>query len=223
MKKALIIMTRVPIPGKTKTRLESYFSKEQCAALHIAFLKDIYAKCKRTDADVFIFYTPVMHGSTLRNIIGNEGRLYPQEGSELGERMHNAISRCLSMGYKECVLIGCDIPEISEDEIKKAFSILKHKDIAIAPTYDGGYYLIGMKKPYKEIFQDNFYGTATVYEKTIGTIKRMKLSAGVLDKCLDIDVKEDVELLMKEISEGKHGDCINTIEFLLESNCSIRK
>ncbi|MDD2481770.1 MAG: TIGR04282 family arsenosugar biosynthesis glycosyltransferase [Lutispora sp.] len=214
MKRALIIMTRVPIPGKTKTRLEGYFSKEQCAMLHIAFLKDIYKKCKNTNADVFVFYTPIKHENTLKNIIGNEKRLYPQEGIDLGERMSNAINKCISMGYDHCILIGSDIPAISVSIIEEAFAMLEEKDIAIAPTYDGGYCLIGMKKPYPQIFRDNFYGTDTVYEKTVTNIKHMKLSIGELDKCLDIDVKEDVELLARDIKAGKHCDCINTKDFL---------
>ena len=41
MKQALILFTRIPVPGKTKTRLMPYFSPKQCAKLHTCFLKDI--------------------------------------------------------------------------------------------------------------------------------------------------------------------------------------
>lgn len=214
MKKALIIMTRVPIQGKTKTRLEGYFTREQCVMLHIAFLKDIYRKCRTTEAEVFVFYTPLKHEHTMTSILGSEVKLYPQEGIDLGERMSNAINQCLSLGYEQCILIGSDIPAINAGLINKAFDVLDLNDIVIAPTYDGGYCLIGMKEPHPGVFEDNFYGTGAVYDKTINNILNMKLSIGQLDRCLDIDVKEDVELLVREIEAGRHRDCPATIEFL---------
>lgn len=214
MKNALIIMTRVPIPGKTKTRLEGYFTREQCVMLHIAFLKDIYDKCRTTGADVFVFYTPQKHEGRMINILGSEERLLPQEGMDLGERMSNAISSCLSFGYEKCILIGSDIPAIEPDEIKKAFTLLDSRDIVITPTYDGGYCLIGMKQPYPGVFGDNFYGTGAVYDRTLSNIRSMRLTVEELDKCLDIDVREDVELLIRGIEAGRYCGCPNTIEFL---------
>jgi len=214
MKKALIIMTRVPITGKTKTRLEGYFTREQCVMLHIAFLKDIYRKCRTTEAEVFVFYTPLRYENIMSSILGSKVKLYPQEGIDLGERMFNAINKCLSLGYEQCVLIGSDIPAINAGLINRAFKALNHRDVVIAPTYDGGYCLIGMKEPYRSVFEDNFYGTGAVYDRTISNILNMKLSIGQLDKCLDIDVKEDVELLVREIKAGRNNDCPATIEFL---------
>lgn len=214
MNKALIIMTRVPVPGKTKTRLMGFLDREHCAMLHTAFLKDIYKTCRETSADVFIFFTPVQHSNILRGILGSDARLYPQEGMDLGERMSNAISKCLAMGYESCVLIGSDIPSISAPMLEEAFIGLEDRDIVIAPTYDGGYCLIGMKNSLPVLFSDNFYGTGSVYEKTVSTARTMKLSIGEMAKCLDIDVEEDVMQLVEDIKQGKQRNCTNTIEFL---------
>ena len=57
MKDALILFTRVPIPGQTKTRLMPFLTGEECARLHACFVKDIYEKAKQVDADIFVFFT----------------------------------------------------------------------------------------------------------------------------------------------------------------------
>ena len=58
MKQALILFTRIPVPGKTKTRLMPYFSPKQCAKLHTCFLKDISEQCRKVKADCFVCYAP---------------------------------------------------------------------------------------------------------------------------------------------------------------------
>ena len=58
MKWAVIVFTRVPIPGQTKTRMMPYFSPEECAKLHENFLKDIAQECEKVNADIFVCYTP---------------------------------------------------------------------------------------------------------------------------------------------------------------------
>jgi rSAM/selenodomain-associated transferase 1 len=197
MRNALILMTRAPIPGKTKTRLEPFLSPEQCASLHRAFIMDIYNTIKAVNADIIIYYTPERHKAMMHNILGDEVRLIPQIQGGLGERMHQGLAGCFAEGYDKCVLIGSDIPTISVGVLENAFQELNHKDVVIGPTEDGGYYLIGMKKSKKEIFDKKFYGTQTVYQNTLGSIKKAKLTYSEMPIGYDIDVYEDLMLLLK--------------------------
>lgn len=59
--------------------------------------------------------------------------------------MENAVGEVLKKGYEKVVLIGSDIPEIQIKDILMAFDILEYKDLCFGPTFDGGYYLVGMK------------------------------------------------------------------------------
>ena len=59
MKEAIIIFTRVPLPGKTKTRLQSMLSGYECAEIHKNFLKDLKNTCEKMGRDIFIFHTPI--------------------------------------------------------------------------------------------------------------------------------------------------------------------
>ena len=69
MRRAIIVFTRVPVAGQTKTRLMPYFSPQECAGLHTCFLKDIAGQCQKTQADLYICYTPDDKGAALKNMI----------------------------------------------------------------------------------------------------------------------------------------------------------
>ena len=109
MKDALILFTRVPIPGQTKTRLMPFLTGEECARLHACFVKDIYEKAKQVDADIFVFFTPKDEKKLLQQVLDNETVCLPQFGDDLGERMKNAIGIVLRMGYEKVILIGTDL------------------------------------------------------------------------------------------------------------------
>ena len=147
MKKAIILFTRAPLPGKTKTRMMPELSPKARARLHACFLKDIGRETEKTGADLFICYTPVGKEEILRPLLPARASYFPQEGDGLGERMHRAFCRVFEKGYDACLLLGSDVPEVQAEDLKQAFSLLEHHDVVLGPTTDGGYYLAGMKKP----------------------------------------------------------------------------
>lgn len=145
MKKAIILFTRAPLPGKTKTRMMPELSPKACARLHACFLKDIGQETEKTGADLFICYTPVGKEEILRPLLPASASYFPQVGDGLGERMHRAFCRVFEKGYDACLLLGSDVPEVQAEDLKQAFSLLEHHDVVLGPTTDGGYYLAGMK------------------------------------------------------------------------------
>ncbi len=214
MNKALILFTRVPIPGQTKTRLMPFLSGEECAKVHTCFVKDIYEKAKQVGADVFVFYTPKDEKKLLNQFLDSEAIYLPQHGADLGERMKNAIGIALRMGYEKAVLIGTDIPQIHPETLKNAFDSLDEKDIVIHPTFDGGYYLIGMKKEYDSIWKIERYGTNTVIYDTLQHMKNEKLSTAVGQMYYDVDDKDDLMHLYNDIKNGSVCNCPETIAYL---------
>lgn len=98
---ALILMTRIPIPGKTKTRLMEILTGEECAELHRCFLIDMFKvieQFKKT-TDVYITYTPSNSVEIIKDIMPEFAEPFPQLGKNLGLKMYNAISRLLNNGY----------------------------------------------------------------------------------------------------------------------------
>lgn len=201
----LILMTRIPIPGKTKTRLMGLLTGEECARIHYSFLQDLFSVCDllKHELDIYITYTPEGKLSIIKNIIPEYIEAFPQQGEDLGERMGYSINKLLKK-YNKVVLIGTDIPELQPRHIKEAFDVLDDKDICLGPTVDGGYYLVGMKKAHDEIFNNNIaWGKKSVLEGTLDIANRRGLKVGLSSKCRDIDTKDDLKIFIDKIKDEK--------------------
>lgn len=195
MKKALICFTRVPRAGQTKTRLLPILTPAQCAALHWAFLKDLAAVYRRTEAALFVAYTADPDWEQLKEVFPTATGFFPQEGGDLGAKMDHAIRRVLALGYDAVVLTGADLPLLGESHLERGFAALDTADIAIGPTPDGGYYLVGAKRPCPEIFSNQQYGGASVYENTLAAAHAAGYTVAAAAVCGDVDTPEDLRRL----------------------------
>jgi rSAM/selenodomain-associated transferase 1 len=192
---ALILMTRIPIPGKTKTRLMKVLSGEECAQIHSCFLMDVFETLKNINdfADIFLTYTPDDSLGVIKEMVPDWMTCFPQMGENLGERMKNSIDMLLKKGYEKVILIGSDIPDLSARDLKKAFMVLDSNDIVLGPTLDGGYYLVGMKTTHKEIFNNSLkWGNKSVFEATVDIANKCGLKIGLASKYRDIDDEKDL-------------------------------
>lgn len=203
MKRAVICFTRVPKPGVTKTRLLPVLQPEQCAQLHWCFLEDLAEVYRKMDAHLFVAYTPDPDWERLKTVFPPAGYI-PQVGKDLGEKMYRAIRKVQKLGYESVVLTGADLPLLTKEHLESGFSALETEDIAIGPTPDGGYYLIGMKKPCHAVFQVEGYGGASVFEKTVAAAKEAGLTVGLAKTCSDVDTPEDLRALSKTIDPSSH-------------------
>ena len=193
MRQAIIIFTRIPVRGKTKTRMMPHLTPEQCAMLHSCFLRDIVRVCESGNAEIFVSYAPE-DGEVLRlqKLMGKKKEYLVQRGKTLGERMLHAFEDVFERGAQAAVLIGTDVPEIGESCIRKAFWTLQEKDLVFGRTADGGYYLVGMKKPHREAFGLGEYGHGRVLEETLREIRRAGLSTGFTETLHDMDTPDDL-------------------------------
>lgn len=98
-------------------------------------------------------------------------------------------------GTEEVVLVGSDLPELSLEILEQAFETLARSDLVLGPAEDGGYYLIGMKSFYPQLFQNIDWGTGRVFEQTIEIVKRLNLDCNILETLQDLDRPEDLKLL----------------------------
>ena len=199
MNRAVICFTRVPRAGATKTRLLPVLRPEQCASLHWAFLNDLAAVYRQVDAHLFIAYTPDPDWEQLKSVFPPAG-YFPQKGNDLGEKMYRVIRKVLSLGYESVVLTGTDLPLMTAAHLESGFAVLKEKDIAIGPTPDGGYYLIGMKQPCREVFRVQGYGGVSAFENTVAAAQYAGLTIGTALPCGDIDTPDDLWELTKTVS-----------------------
>jgi uncharacterized protein len=211
MKPALNLFFKYPEKGRVKTRLSSRLEDDFVYRLYREFIRDIMRTCRMVDADLIL--TVSSSGNPPRDYESEFGmRTYLQSGEDLGERMYNSMEKIFLSGYEKCILIGSDIPDISPDQVNKAFDKLSKSDIVIGPSSDGGYYLIGVnrEKLHRGIFREVPWSSNEVLERTLKNIGNQGLSYQLLDELNDIDDLED----LKNFYERNRENDYYTVRFL---------
>ena len=190
-KNNLIIFTRYPVPGTTKTRLIPALGADGAAALQKQLTEHTLRQVQDLSAEVTIYFS----GGTLEQMqdwIGDEWHFQSQSGDDLGDRLINAIQNSKNEGYQRTVVIGIDCPEITSDILQQAFTALETNDLVLGEATDGGYYLVGLQRLIPELFREITWGKETVLAETIQRAKNLQLSTKILQPLNDIDYPEDL-------------------------------
>jgi uncharacterized protein len=206
MKPAIVIMSKVPKPGKTKTRLMTQISGEECAMLHLACLKDICHTVKGLDVQGYVYFTGASEVDLPPEILK---RL--QIGRDLGERLYHTALGVLAE-HDRLIFLGADLPNLTGDLLQKAIDYLDEFDTVIGPATDGGYYLLGIKFAHAGLFADIQWGGARVLDQTIKQIEESKLSYYLLESKNDIDTWDDL-VEFYEDNKAKDNDALNVTTF----------
>ena len=208
MKNLLIIFTRVPIEGHTKTRLEDFLSKKDIVLFHKNLIKRLISDVKSQEWDLEVHVTPFEKVNILKEFLPNE-RYKAQADVNLFEKMEIAIDTVLKT-YNKVAIIGSDIYDISAKDIKNAFAALDDNDIVFNPSSDGGYSLVASKINIDGKLNFDFKNKSMILDETIKNSNSSRI------KCLriidDIDTKED--LLYNYF--GKNVDFLSKDEILLD-------
>lgn len=194
-RRKLIIFTRYPEPGCTKTRLIPALGVQGAADLHRRMTERIVQAARairaRSTTDVEVCFTGSDEVRMLQ-WLGPDLEYHLQVGNDLGERMAQAFQRAFDHGCKRVVLIGSDCPELNAERLVRAFALLDEHEVVIGPTHDGGYCLMGMTRMVRPLFAHIPWGSAVVLERTLEIVKSTGLQWTLLEPLTDIDTPEDL-------------------------------
>jgi rSAM/selenodomain-associated transferase 2/rSAM/selenodomain-associated transferase 1 len=201
-KERLIVFTRYPRPGTTKTRLIPELGEKGAADLHRKMTENTLTQVKKLptsrDLTIEIRYEDG-NEKLMKNWLGTGFDYRPQYSGDLGLRMKRSFEDAFTAGANTAVLIGTDIPNITHEIILKAFDVLKQKKIVLGPAKDGGYYLIGLQR-YSQpsaisyLFENISWGADDVLDKTLNVAKHAELSLKLLEVLEDVDNPEDLKI-----------------------------
>ena len=215
--KALVVMAKRPFPGQTKTRLVPPFTLEEAAALYESFLCDTL-ELARAAADVvpFVAYTPA-DGETAAYFrhLAPDFELVPQTGPTLGERLDSVLTICLDKGYGQVAAMNSDSPTLPPAYLDEAFSRLDDPDtdVVLGPCDDGGYYLIGWKRPHPRLVLEVQMSTERVLADTLAIATEEGLQVSLIAPWYDIDDMADLRRIESDLLVSPHR-AIHTRRFL---------
>jgi rSAM/selenodomain-associated transferase 1 len=199
---ALIVFAKVPEPNQVKTRLTSLLSPEWAARLYEAFLLDAFEVYTRLPVDVRLYFS-ANPARVPAHLAPNGASLYEQRGADLGRRMAAAFAETFLAGYERAVIIGTDHPTLPTPFIEEAFFLLEDPYcIAIGPSDDGGYYLLGMNEFYPLLFQEMTYSHARVFEQTLARAGSLQANLHILPRWYDVDTPESLRRLVADLEDA---------------------
>jgi hypothetical protein len=191
-KETLIIFTRYPEAGKTKTRLISALGEEGAAQLQKKLTEHTLKEVSQLPVNLRIYFAGG-NQKLMSDWLGNRYQYYPQSSGDLGQRLLAALKESFTQQIERIVIIGIDCPDLNADLIDHAFQKLKENDLVLGKAEDGGYYLIGLDGFYPQLFQGIDWGSNLVLQQTVAVAETLGLSISYLPILNDIDTPEDLE------------------------------
>ncbi|HDH05203.1 MAG TPA: glycosyltransferase [Nitrospirae bacterium] len=190
-KNALIIIAKYPEKDNVKTRLKGLMPDEKRLELYVSLLNQTMQKLGSIPAiDTFIAFAPE---NTEKYFLQFNVKLIPLHRGGLGAKMFEAFKYVFNAGYEKAALVGVDIPDLTDSTILNAFDLLSGSDLVYGPAKDGGYYLVGMRKLVREVFEDVPWSSDQTLNRSLEQAKRFGYSVGFTEMLSDIDTIEDVK------------------------------
>jgi len=204
MKDCLIVFVKEPEAGKVKTRLQRYLSPGMCIKLYKAFLKDTLELVRAIKcSDKVLAYESSAPAPKYLKKIAQDFLFHKQEGRNLGEKMYRAFRFAKRNKCGNTIIIGSDSPHLPAKYIEEAYRRLVKNDIILGPSYDGGYYLVGLKEPCLGIFKGVQWSSETVLEDTVKNARFLSKKVSVLKKWYDVDDYVGLNLLKEDLKKDK--------------------
>ena len=160
MRNLLLVFVKNPELGKVKSRLAKYIGDKKALSVYLKLLNHTKKVVVDLKIDKRICYSDSIIQHDMWEF--DKFQKMQQTGDDLGTRMFNSLDTAFKEKYSKICLIGSDLLELTQDVIEESFRMLDDHDLVVGPARDGGYYLIGMKSPKKELFENKAWGTETV-------------------------------------------------------------
>ena len=204
----ILVFAKRPAAGRVKTRLTPPLPPDEAASVYEACLRDVIALAARQRGRVEIWYdsdpgAAAYFASELHHL-----RAAAQATGDLGFRMQDAFSRSFDDGAERVIIIGSDSPTLPETVLNAAFDDLHEVDVAIGPSVDGGYYLIGTRADAwpraRALFDGITWSSADVFRGTVGRIVELQLTSRVLPGWYDVDTVEDLRQAIRDAAQDSN-------------------
>lgn len=188
------VFVKIPELGRVKTRLGRDVGTKAATSFYAGCVGWLLKRLADSSFRPVVFYTPPSEEDKLRRLYGGLPELdfYSQRGENLGQKMYYALSDLRDRYEGPPMIIGSDTPLLPLDYLRQAIKSLRSHDVVLGPAEDGGYYLVGMNQPRRDLFFDMKWSHSGVLEETLNRIKGLSLAHTTLPEYNDIDIVEDL-------------------------------
>jgi rSAM/selenodomain-associated transferase 1 len=198
----VLVFSRYPEPGQCKTRLIPALGATGAARLQQKMTEHVVGAARQLQqvrsVSISVYYSGG-NRAAVRRWLGVQ-ECYAQRGGDIGARMKDAFASAFELQAGLALLVGSDIPGIRSEHLEQAFDALHDHEVVLGPTFDGGYYLVGMIAERSAellplLFEDIAWSTPGVYRETAERLGDRGIRFARLPVLQDIDNPADLTLL----------------------------
>jgi len=179
-------MLKAPRPGLVKTRLAREAGKIEAARIY-RHLVHRQLRALPSGWPVIVWYAPPGAGREMKSWLGPTYRYRPQCAGDLGRRLVHAVRQTFHAGARRVIFLGGDCPYVSAPDLRRTARSLRKVDVVLGPATDGGYYLVGLRRPEPVIFRGIAWSTDRVLRQTLEAVKQAGLTHLLLEELEDVD------------------------------------
>ena len=177
--------------GTVKTRIASSLGPERAREIYCEIAESVFRQARRVPT-VTLRFSPDDAHAEIRSWCDSPSWFFIGQGDgDMGARLVGAFDDMFRLGAERVVLVGTDSPEITTRDFSDAFAALHHADLVLGPAADGGYWLVGLRKPQPALFSGIRWSSSSVLENTLAVARSLSLSVQQLRVLHDIDTAED--------------------------------
>jgi uncharacterized protein len=216
---AVAIMAKAPHPGQVKTRLCPPLTHGEAAALYRCFLLDKIAQVSALQGTTpVISYATADAKPAFEALIPPHFWLIPQLGNDLGARLLSTFEQLFHLGFTQVMAVDSDTPTLPTAYLEHALSLIsaRENDVVLGPTEDGGYYLVGLRRPHRELFEHMPWSTAQVLPETMHRSRQRGLMVACTACWYDVDTPDDLARLRQSLEHVQDGLARHTRRFFQE-------
>ncbi len=191
---AVAIMAKAPVAGLAKTRLIPLLGAAGAARAQRGFALQTLATARAASTgDVTLWCAPEAAHHFFRALESRHGvPTRPQPMGDLGQRMATAMAHHFAhAAHTPLLIVGTDCPALTQEHLQQAADALQTVDVVLIPAEDGGYVLIGMRKPVPEVFAEVPWSTPQVLAQTQERLRLAGASWHELPTLWDVDEPVD--------------------------------
>jgi rSAM/selenodomain-associated transferase 1 len=205
---AIAIMAKAPRVGEVKTRLVPPLSAADAAALGAAFIQDvagnILAAAQAAPIVAYVAHAPAGSDAVFRSLLPSAVQLLPSRRAGLGASLFDAAEDLLAAGHEGVCLVNADSPNLPTGILVEAARALQRPGdrLVLGPAEDGGYYLIGIKRPHRRLFEGIDWSTERVFRQTLDRAAELALETVALPPWYDVDDAASLDRLSSALLRG---------------------
>ena len=206
---AVAVLAKAPVPGLAKTRLIPALGAAGAARAQRGFALQTLATARAAaTGPVALWCAPdVLHRFFAALHTRHGVACEPQPAGDLGVRMGTVVQRHFAATpAMPLLIVGTDCPVLTPAHLQQAADVLQTNDAVLIPAEDGGYVLIGLRRPLLPVFENITWSTPQVLMQTRERLLAAGASWQELPTLWDVDEPVDWARWQRLRAQEKSND-----------------